>query len=169
VVTIICMKKLSLTQSELMDILSYNTDTGVFTWKRSGLAAGTTSSGRYVQIPIKGSFWLGQRLAWLYTEGQFPPDDVEIDHIDRDKRNNRRINLRTVPHQLNCLNKISRKNISGYKGVRKNGNNWAATIQLDGKVKVLGTFVEKEIAYIVHCFASLYFRGDFAYCDCVTW
>jgi hypothetical protein len=71
------------------------------------------------------------------TEGQ------EIDHKDRNPRNNIRPNLRIVTHQENMHNRsIQRNNKSGYIGVhlRPNGTDWCAQIKVNGKIKHLGHF-----------------------------
>ena len=40
-----------------------------------------------------------------------------------------------------------KKSESGYNGVRRNGENWRATIHVDKKVKNLGTFATVELAF----------------------
>lgn len=62
--------------------------------------------------------------------------DIQIDHINKDKIDNRRSNLRICNNQKNSFNK--RKyitNTSGYKGVYfdKDRNKWRASIMIDGK------------------------------------
>ena len=72
----------------------------------------------------------------------------EVDHINRDKLDNRRENLRIVTHYENCINRgVNRNNRSGIKGVRwqKNKCKWSAQIQIGG-YKHLGYFNSKEEA-----------------------
>jgi hypothetical protein len=56
-----------------------------------------------------------------------PPQDLLVDHIDGDKFNNRRENLRVANHRQNALNVKARSN-SGFKGVclykKKNRRNY---------------------------------------------
>lgn len=71
-----------------------------------------------------------------------------IDHINGDKLDNRKANLRIVTPSQNCMNRrISSVNTSGYKGVcwRENtaGRNWCATIYKDYKQYHLGYFSTK--------------------------
>ena len=48
-----------------------------------------------------------------------------IDHINRNKLDNRLSNLRWVTHHMNCQNrKISSRNIYGVKYIYKNGKKW---------------------------------------------
>lgn len=56
----------------------------------------------------------------LHTYLKGIEDGKVIDHIDGNKLNNRKYNLRHVTHSLNCLNKkIQKNNSTGKKGVSK--------------------------------------------------
>ena len=61
-------------------------------------------------------------------------EGLEIDHINRNKLDNRKTNLRFVTHRENTLN---RKTKGWYQ--RPNGR-WSAYIAPNGKMKHLGTF-----------------------------
>ena len=83
----------------------------------------------------------GHRLAWLITYGKLP--DGDIDHINRDKSDNRIKNLRDVPHSVNLKNaRMQRNNTSGVTGVRwiKSKGKWRAEAQADGLTRHLGYF-----------------------------
>lgn len=70
------------------------------------------------------------------------------DHINHNKLDNRRCNLRYLTKHANSINtKLSKANKSGVKGVRmlKNGK-WHAYIFFNGKSKHLGFFENKEDA-----------------------
>lgn len=74
-----------------------------------------------------------------------PPEDLEIDHINRDPLDNRRCNLRIVTGSENCQNKVARSDSStGIKGVYRTGSSrhkpFVADIQVNGKRKYLGRF-----------------------------
>lgn len=74
---------------------------------------------------------------------------LEIDHIDGDRLNNLRSNLRFVTQRQNCQNQERhRKGLtsSKYMGVSffKRDKNWKAQININGKNKSLGYF-DKEI------------------------
>ncbi|MDD0156969.1 HNH endonuclease signature motif containing protein, partial [Shigella flexneri] len=66
-----------------------------------GKVAGTISYG-YNAINIDGVRYFAHRLAWLYVYGEWPKQ--EIDHIDRNRRNNAISNLRDVSRVVNALN-----------------------------------------------------------------
>lgn len=77
------------------------------------------------------------------------PDGVEVDHINRDRLDNQRANLRLASRSINQQNKgMQKNNTSGYKGVswHKNCSRWVAYIQRDGKIQRLGTFKTIEEA-----------------------
>lgn len=74
-----------------------------------------------------------------------PPVGVEIDHIDGNRLNNQKSNLRFATSSQNKINRGARKdNCSGYKGVswHKQRNRWTARIMVNGKYKHLGLFTD---------------------------
>lgn len=139
------MKKL--TQKRLMEVLRYDPATGVFKWMESGsgrradLVAGYESPDGYTQIMVDGKNYFAHRLVWFLYHGYFPEHD--LDHIDRDKSNNRLDNLREASRQCNVRNTGNRStNTSGVKGVYwdKRDNKWYAQICISGKNKHLGLY-----------------------------
>jgi len=102
-----------LTQSQLKEILTYNPDTGIFTWLvasngriRVGDIAGTTDNG-YVRIMIERTKYRAHRLAWLYVHGESPKE--QIDHINHIRDDNRINNLRCVSCHENFKNMTMQK------------------------------------------------------------
>lgn len=77
-----------------------------------------------------------------------------IDHINGNKADNTRSNLRLATNQQNQANsKISKNNKSGYKGVcwDKDNNKWVSQIMFNRKHIKLGRFKTKEDAYLKYC------------------
>ena len=72
----------------------------------------------------------------------------QIDHIDRNKLNNRKCNLRFVTRSQNQQNYIRKDNTSGVIGVYKHkaSNKWAAQTYKKGKIVFLGYFDDKADA-----------------------
>lgn len=77
------------------------------------------------------------------------PDGLETDHINRDKLDNRKSNLRIAMPYQNIGNQEKRStNTSGFKGViwEKRAKKWMARIKINGKGVYLGLFEDKEDA-----------------------
>lgn len=72
------------------------------------------------------------------------PDGLQIDHINRDKRDNRQANLRVVTSSFNHHNRAARGR-SGFKGVSWDGwkQKWKASIAINCHRYHLGTFSNK--------------------------
>lgn len=143
-----------LTQDRLKDLLHYDPDTGVFTWRvatnrrvRVGAVAGCRNEKGYIRIRIDGRNYRAHRLAFLYVNGTFPPADV--DHIDRRPSNNRWDNLRPATRSDNNKNiRINSNNTSGWKGViwNKRDRKWVAQAKLNGRFRSLGYYTTPEEA-----------------------
>lgn len=76
-------------------------------------------------------------------------DGMEGDHIDRDKLNCRRSNLRAITKHGNRQNVPARKGASSkYRGVSwdKAAGKWVAGIGINGKRKYLGYFTDEHEA-----------------------
>lgn len=87
------------------------------------------------------------RLGILIDPGMF------VDHINRNKIDNTRSNLRVVtPTQNNFNRGVSIKNKSGILGVyfHKRQNKYIAQIKYHGKAKYLGSFSNKIIAGVAY-------------------
>lgn len=135
--------------------LSYDENTGVFTWKVStgnrarGDFAGSLSKTGYIMIKVLGRRYGAHRMAILLTEGVWPPH--EVDHIDGNRTNNRRSNLRCATRMENAQNiHRSRGNTaSGLLGVsfHSAAGKWESRIQADGRRVRLGFFASPDEAY----------------------
>ena len=147
------MSECNLTQSELKELVRYNPETGGFTWLKRisirvivGKEVGNVNAAGYRETRIKGNRYYMHRLAWLYMTGKMP---TAIDHINRNRSDNRWINLRDVPHQVNMTNCCKRKtNKSGHPGVWfcKKTEKFHAYINHLGKRKHLGSFNDFDSA-----------------------
>jgi hypothetical protein len=85
------------------------------------------------------------------------------DHINGDKSDNRRDNLRPVTTSQNAVN--SKKRVGGsskWKGVSKVGNKWYAAIGFQGKVIKLGSYEEEGNAAMAYNEAALALFGSYA-------
>lgn len=93
------------------------------------------------------------------------PKGMVTDHINGNKVDNRKKNLRVCTHQENCRNstKHRKTNKSGYHGVSAYGKKkWQANIRGDGGVIRLGTFLNKIDAAKAYDEAAKKYHKDFA-------
>ena len=109
----------NLNQERVKELFDYDFSTGLLTRKlKSGkrrLCGHKPISEGYGKVKIDGKMYLTHRVIWLWVFGLWPS---EIDHIDRDRMNNRINNLREVCHQENQHNASLRQdNSSGFRGV----------------------------------------------------
>lgn len=132
-----------LTKKQLEGVLVYNPMTGLFVRKKTGKLTGTKSRAGYVIIGIGKPTYYAHRLAWLWTYGEWP--DGLIDHIDRDKTNNRISNLRVTNKGVNAVNSVAVRSKSGFRGVyyQSNTSKWRVKA---GRVNV-GYFSSKKAAH----------------------
>ena len=89
----------------------------------------------------------------------------QIDHINHDGLDNRRVNLRIATNAQNAMNReITDKNTSGFKGVsyRKDRNKWVAQLWYNGKRRLHKTCDTPEEAYLEYCKAAEKWHNDFA-------
>jgi len=158
-----------ITQARLKELLDYDPETGVFTWKfqktsavKAGGVAGTLGTNGYWCIKIDRKRWLAHRLAWLFVYSKFP--DGNLDHRDRDRLNNAITNLRRASVSQNTSNtERLQNNETGYRGVYKSGRiSWMARIVVGGKRLYGGSFRTAKLAAKKYDeMASTYF-GEFA-------
>jgi hypothetical protein len=145
------------------EIYSYNPTTGLFTRIRDGgradrrvgqIVGSLDTSVGYIRIGISGKVCLAHRLAWYYTYGYYPTKF--IDHINRDKTDNRICNLREVNYSDNAKNMPLRSdNKHGTPGITFTKNKYWARIQSNGQTINLGRFKTLEEAVEVRKAAEL--------------
>lgn len=97
-----------------------------------------------------------------------PPIGLEVDHIDHNRLNNQRSNLRFCTKSQNICNQ-RRRNKTGFKGVGKTlarlQNPWRATIKIKGVRIFLGYFPTPEQASEAYQAAAKFHFGEFACCE----
>ena len=94
--------------ADLWEQLSYNPLTGEMFWRvpkqgrQLNRPAGTWDNG-YRKVVICEQPCLLHRVVWMWMTGE-DPGDLYLDHIDRDRGNNRWWNLRVGTAELNSVN-----------------------------------------------------------------
>lgn len=159
-----------ITQDRVKEVLDYNPNTGLFTWRQRLAPRGPVGSvagckdkhrGNRVFIRIDGVLYLAHRLAWLYIFGWMPDT---IDHINGDPSNNSIANLRVASQMQNVWNSNVRSdNTSGIKGVRFDASRgkWSARLKVNGKFVLLKRFDNKEEAVFAYESTSAKYHSEF--------
>ncbi|CAB4241039.1 HNH nuclease [uncultured Caudovirales phage] len=145
--------------TKLRKEVHYDPDTGVFTQIkknpgiRQGATRGNVGPNGYLRTRLYGHDYYMHRLAWLYMTGEWP---TEVDHINRDKQDNRWCNLRDVQHSLNQLNHETARldNKVGLRGVTKRWHRYRATVTIDGTTYSAGCYDTAEEAHAAYIAAK---------------
>jgi len=158
---------MELTQEIVRELLDYNPDTGVLTWKfRSekwfattgafkswntrfaGVKAGSVSTrisnNKWSLIHIFDKTYRPERIIHLWLHGVWPN---RIDHTDGNGLNNCKTNLRNGTHAESCRNRtLSKSNNTGVSGVRNRNGRYSSQITINSKQIWLGSFKNLEDA-----------------------
>jgi hypothetical protein len=148
----------NLTAERLRELFYYDPITGIFIrlvtrshLGRVGDVAGHNHSSNRTYICIESKDYLAHRLAWLYTFGKWPENN--LDHINGISTDNRIANLRECNQSENLQNiKPHKDNKLGLLGVTyvKKENNFKARIMIQGKRIQVGTFQTAELAHAAY-------------------
>jgi hypothetical protein len=141
---------------ELSQCINYDPVTGLGTWLKTlspaalsgSIVGGSRNSSGYMQFQYQKKRYLTHRVFW-FLQTCTDPKNLEIDHIDGNKINNKFSNLRLASSAQNSHNwKISRQNKSGCRGVclDKKSKKWRAYIMFYGKQIHIGMYFNFEQA-----------------------
>ncbi len=149
------MKDITLSNSTKVALI----DDADFEWL-SGFRWELSATGYAVRRPVVGG---KRRNVRMHREIMQAPPEFEVDHINGNKLDNRRANLRLATKSQNQANACRRRNnSSGFKGVSKDGNRWKAAIGVGGSMKYLGLFRSRKEAAEVYDLAAQLLQGPFA-------
>ncbi len=172
-------------QERLRELFDYDADTGNLIWKVrpvsafknqhdcnawntnfAGKVAGCiTKSTGYRVIRIDDLLYFAHRLIYALHHGVCP-SDLQIDHIDGNKPNNRVENLRLATSAENSQNVGKRcNNTSGFTGIcwHKHHQKFRASIKINSRDKHLGYFTTAEEAAEAYSTAAIALHGDFVH------
>lgn len=147
--------------------LHYDPSNGNLIWRkapRGGVAIGSggnrsLNSRGYQLITLQRKSYLAHRIIWLMTYGNLPKF---LDHINRDRSDNRIANLREATWTENLRNKSPYKKRSTLPpGVTKHGAKFRAKISIDNRQKSLGNFATPEEAGRAYIQARIELFGQF--------
>lgn len=156
------LQESELTAERVREILAYDPEVGVFTWRvrpsrnsrlKAGDVAGMDTGRGYLRIGIGYRLFPVHRLAWLYVHGMWPTN--QIDHINGVKADNRITNLRDIDSFGNCQNVgPTSRNTSGYRGVSLVQGRWRAMLKSKNKQHYLGMFSDIKDAARAYAVAA---------------
>jgi hypothetical protein len=136
------------------DLFIYDEKTGVLTNKvkrnsrsQCGSVVGWANDSGYLITTVFGKKIRVHRIVWEMHNGDIP-DGLEIDHINRDRKDNRIENLRLANRHEQNLNLSKRRSASGVTGVvfNKKDSKWQSQIGFKRSHIYLGQFNSKEAA-----------------------
>lgn len=150
-----------LTKGNISFVDDIDSDLAKFKWCDSkGYAV------RRVRVGAGGIVYM-HRIVLERALGYQIPSDKFPDHINLNKADNRRSNLRLASRRQNNINSPPfRDATSIYKGVKHSSNKthkWVANITIKNKSMHLGTFDTQEEAARAYDGAARHFYGEFAY------
>lgn len=113
-----------------------------------------------------------EKMVTMHRQILSAPAGAYVDHINGDKLDNRRANLRLTNSAGNSQNRDKQKGAfsSGYKGVTffKRAGRWRAQIHVDNKNRHLGYFQYERDAALAYNAAARELFGEFARLNEVT-
>jgi hypothetical protein len=152
---------------ELHRQLRYDAQTGKIFWRTGtpcyapGREIGSGTSGGYRQVVINRCVIRAHRVAWALHYGHWP--ELQIDHINRDRTDNRIANLRLATNGQNARNRTAQSNNKcGLKGVSRHKGRWRATIFANGKQRNIGYFDDPHEAHAAYRAVCDDVAGEFA-------
>lgn len=163
------VKAAKLSPGQLHELLNYDSDTGVLTWKHkvansvnANDVCGSITGGGQLRIRYQGHTYAVHLIAFAMTYGYWAVN--EVDHINRNMSDNRISNLREATHAENCRNRTNKSNSTGFKGVsfHKGQGKYSARIMINGKSIHIGSFDNSKDAAIAYNSAAIELHGEFA-------
>lgn len=161
-----------ITQTELISLFDYDSSSGRLIRRlcangEKPVTHGVSKQGYYMRW-VDGKCYTEHRLVFIYHHGYNP---VEIDHINRNKLDNRIDNLRSCTRGQNNANATKKNRLgsptSAYKGVHfrpewGSAGKWVAQIVCEGQHHWLGGFDFEDEAALAYNAAAIHHFGEFA-------
>lgn len=125
---------------------------------RLGRKVGYLSRYGYILVTVKGRSLFAHRVVWALMNGEWP--QLDIDHINGVRTDNRPANLRQVTRSVNCQNKakaLASNASTGLLGAnyhKSNGKRFRAQIWINGKNRHIGYFATPEEAHAAYLTAK---------------
>lgn len=167
------MKDDALSPERVRELFAYDPE-GHLTWRLAGKGrcigrrAGCETGVGYIVIRFDGVLYYAHRLVWMWHHGTIPQF---LDHIDRNRGNNRIANLRPATAQENTRNRTKADGThSKWNGVTwcKKARKWKAQMRFNGRNTYLGNYEEEADAAMAFNEAAYEHFGEFANLNCAN-
>lgn len=168
------MKPAPLPAIEVLNrVLALDVETGVLTrrWRDdvplwinirfAGALAGTAGANGYIYVSIDAKKYLAHRVIWKMVYGE---EVEEIDHKDRDRKNNRPKNLRAATRTQNRANAKRKGSLPRGVTLLPSGR-FRAAISMARKNVHLGCFDTQTEAHTAYAIAARTRHGEFSRTD----
>ncbi len=131
-------------------------------WTKGGYALAVGNSAKFKRLFPNYEF--KTRCVLMHRLLMRAPEDLEVDHENRNGLDNQRHNLRLATSSQNKHNSGSREGTSIYKGVCWNPKPamWSAQIKLEWKKRSLGYYHTEVEAALAYDRAATDLHGEFA-------
>lgn len=157
-----------LTAARLREVLHYDPATGLWRWlvtlsnrAIAGNVAGSLRNDGYWRIRVDGRLYGAHRLAVLYMTGEWP--EADVDHEDRNRANNRWLNIRPGTRSQNLANvRVKAISSTGVKGVRPNPCSKTKPFRAGIQGRHIGCFATAEEAGAAYFAEAQKIYGSFA-------
>lgn len=90
------------------------------------------------------------------------PDGMVVDHINHNRLDNRKCNLRICTTMQNSWNTIHPRSTDGFRGVTKRKNDWRVEITVNHERIIIGYYDTFEEAVEARLKAEQFYLGEFA-------
>ncbi len=140
----------TISRGRLEELFSYNNETGqlIRKYTMGGQVPGPITaehSDGYIRVSIFGERFMLHNVMWIYHNGNIDKDNMYIDHINHDRKDNRISNLRLVSPSENAKN---RSRVSGrflptgidYRPEKYKNSPYVSRITSEGKSIELGRY-----------------------------
>lgn len=102
----------------------------------------------------------GKRHIWMHREIMECPEGMVVDHINGDKLDNRKDNLRVCTYAQNAMNRRPGER-TGYRGVIVIDGRYQAVTRVEGNPRLLGKWNTAEEAARAHDAAAIQYRSPY--------
>ena len=150
------MKEIRLTQG-----VSAIVDDDIYEYLSSWKWQAEKTNYGYRAFRTQKTGFIKKKKIYMHREILKISDDLQVDHINHNTLDNRACNLRAATRKQNTQNR-TRKNNTGYKGVKYVNGKFQARIGTDPNRIIIGYFRTAREAAIEYNKKAIELYGDFA-------